>query len=206
MKNSRLGAFAVTALVVGLLSACSGKTMSDKMYIKPATLSKQELDMAELLGKDDGIDIFDFVVDNNVRKMCVSLYQLADDTWQPLVSGSGEDFTDTKGRLALDYDKLAKGYAESLKSDNFGGRIAYERAVDASLLEASAILTSRLSEKESIVYDAEIPLVLQIMSSQDEMHSYTMSKDIFEHPEQYAAMGYDDVYMITVRFSADEGQ
>ena len=59
--------------------------------------------------------------------------------------------------------------------------------------------TSVLSDKQEIVYDQEIPLVIQIITSKNEVHSYVV--DYFFQPEEYENYDYEYVYAITVLFS-----
>ena len=59
--------------------------------------------------------------------------------------------------------------------------------------------TSVLSDKQEIVYDQEIPLVIQIITSKNEVHSYVV--DYFFQPEEYEKYDYEYVYAITVLFS-----
>ena len=57
--------------------------------------------------------------------------------------------------------------------------------------------TSTLADRSDIAYEQEIPLVIQIITSKNEIHSYDVS--YFEHPEEYTE--YEHVYAVTVRFS-----
>ena len=59
--------------------------------------------------------------------------------------------------------------------------------------------TSTLTDKTEIAYDQEIPLVIQIITSKNEVHSYMV--DYFFQPEEYEKYDYEHVYAITVLFS-----
>ena len=56
-----------------------------------------------------------------------------------------------------------------------------------------------LSEKTEFAYEEEIPLVVQIITSKNEVISYQV--DYFNSPEEYEKYGYEGVFAITIRFS-----
>ena len=55
------------------------------------------------------------------------------------------------------------------------------------------------TEKTEFVYEEEIPLAVQIITSKNEVVSYQV--DYFNSPEEYEKYGYEGVFAITVRFS-----
>ena len=65
--------------------------------------------------------------------------------------------------------------------------------------EIGGFATSILSEKKEVVYEEEIPLVIQVIISKNEIHSYQV--DYFHFLKEYEKLGYEGVFAITVRFS-----
>ena len=59
--------------------------------------------------------------------------------------------------------------------------------------------SSRLSERREVVYEEEIPLVLQVVTSKNGTVLYDV--DYFFQPEAYEDLGYEHVYAVTVMFS-----
>ncbi len=61
--------------------------------------------------------------------------------------------------------------------------------------------TSTLTNPTAVKLDQEIPLAIQIATTQSEIHSYDVQ--YFGMPREYAKHGYEHVYAITVTFRAD---
>ena len=196
----RITALVLIAVMLAAHAGCSrenGKT-SPKMYVEPAQLNKDEENMAELLGEglEDNL-IFDFELDETVQSMQVAVYELIDGQWDPISDGYLA-FTDTKGRIALGFDKLCDGYRVATQSEKHSGSTKYGTFAeeDTSIM---GYATSILTEKAELVYDKEQPLAVQIMTSKNEIHSYTV--EYFNTPEEYSQYGYEHVYAITIAFS-----
>lgn len=179
------------------LSACKGD--DEMMYIEPAQLSTEEENLGKLLGLDSDHVIYDFVLEDGVQTMEVNTYVLNDGKWD-MISGGGQKFEDTTGRLALGYDKIAEGVRIAVQSDNESGATSYAPTpttnVDYSQL---AIATAKLDKRTEMVFDEEIPLVVQIMTSKNEIR--TFSTEQFFEPNSLEEQGHEYVYAITVRFS-----
>lgn len=78
-------------------------------------------------------------------------------------------------------------------------KTSYERNVKEDRSNTMGIATSYLSEETKVVYEKEIPLVIQIMTSKNQVAAYGV--DYFEHPEEYERHGYEEVYAVTIKFS-----
>ena len=195
----RIAALCCAAALLLSLCACAGgqKNESPALYIEKAQLTAQEEDIAELLGeKADAHQIYDFVVDDTVQRLQVNFYQMVDGQWDR-TSGSDQAFTDGKGRIAFQFDRIPDGVRVALQSEHAGGSYTYLGQPDAVLPGGCA--TSRLSDRTSILYEEEIPLVLQVVTAKNEVVSY--QTDYFFQPEELDALGYEGVYAITIRFS-----
>lgn len=98
---------ALLAATCFLLGGCAPASSAPKnMYIRPAELTQEENDLAELLGADQRL--FDFELDDSVQSMQIACYRLEDGEWKPEVGG-WRQFTDPNGRLALGFEDLREG-------------------------------------------------------------------------------------------------
>lgn len=179
------------------LSACNSD--DETMYIEPAQLSTEEENMGRLLGLDTDYVIYDFALEDGVQTMEVNIYVLVDGKWD-IIYGGGQKFEDVTGRLALGCDKIAEGVRIAVQSDHEGGAASYTPApaTDEDFSQL-AVATSKLDNRTKIVFDKEIPLVLQIMTSKNEIRSH--STEQFFEPNSLEEQGHEYVYAITVRFS-----
>ena len=188
--------------IIGLLSmvGCSDleKTVG-KMYIEPAQLTEEEEKIAVLLGLDTQQKIYDFVLDETVQSIQVNTYRLIDGEWKLETGGGGQAFSDATGRIALSFERLDEGIRIAIQSEHSGGSTEYDSERNEDLNEIGSYATSILSEKTEFAYEEEIPLVVQIITSKNEVVSYQV--DYFNSPEEYEKYGYEGVFAITIRFS-----
>ena len=172
-----------------------GKTNDNKMYIEPAQLSKEEENIGKLLGLDTDHIIYDFTLEDGVQTMEVNTYILIDGEWD-MISGGGQVFEDTTGRIALGYDKIAEGVRIAIQSDNENGATSYTPTIDEDFSKMT-IGTTKLNKRTKISFDEEIPVVLQIMTTKNGIRNQPIEQ--FFEPNTLEEHEY--VYAITVRFS-----
>lgn len=192
----------IVLAIVGMLSmvGCSNTEQTvEKMYIEPAQLTEEEEKIATLLGLNTQQPIYDFVLDETVQSIQVNTYRLIDGEWKLETGGGGQAFSDTTGRIALSFERLDEGSRIAIQSEHSGGSTEYESEGDEELNEIGSYSTSILSEKTEFAYEEEIPLVVQIITSKNEVVSYQV--DYFHSPKEYEKFGYEGVFAITVRFS-----
>ena len=192
----------IVLAIVGMISmvGCSDteKTI-DKMYIEPSQLTEEEEKIAALLGLDTQQKIYDFVLDETVQSIQVNTYRLIDGEWKLETGGGGQAFSDATGRIALSFERLDEGIRIAIQSEHSGGSTEYDSERNEDLNEIGGYATSILSEKTEFAYEEEIPLVVQIITSKNEVVSYQV--DYFNSPEEYEKFEYEGVFAITVRFS-----
>ncbi len=198
----------MTVITMGI-SSCQTveKPNSEQMYIEPAKLTEQEQNILNLLGTDNKDNLIaDFKLDDNVKSMVVSQYRLEDGKWDP-ESKSSSMFTDNEGRFAISFERLSEGMRFALQSEKQKGSSTSHFTADDQMTDEQIALskigvgTTKLSNKTKIEYEKEIPLVLQVITSKNEIH---LVLDSFDNPENYADKNYEAVYMITVKFSQQE--
>lgn len=193
----RVCALLLCVLLSASLSACTDNDL-DQMYIEKAELTEEEKNIADLLGLNQEYRLYDFYLDDTVKSMRINTYELIDGEWHIVAGGGGEAFEDSDGRLALGFDNLADGLRIAVQSEHNNGSTSYFKESKTDMAGMS-YTTSTLSDKKEILYDQEIPLVIQIITSKNEVHSYVV--DYFFQPEEYEKYDYEYVYAVTVLFS-----
>ena len=191
----------ILAMIVMMsMAGCSDKLKSaEKMYIEPAQLTEEEEKIAALLGLNTKQRIFDFVLDESVQSIQVNTYRLIDGEWKLETGGGGQAFSDTEGRIALAFERLDEGIRIAIQSEHTGGSTEYKSERNEDLNEIGSFATSVLSEKTEFEYEEEIPLAVQVITSNNQVVSYQV--DYFNSPEEYEKLGYEGVFAITIRFS-----
>ena len=192
----------IVLAIVGMLSmaGCADKEKNEeKMYIEPAQLTEEEEEIASLLGLNTEQRIYDFTLDESVQSIQVNTYRLMDGEWKLEAGGGGQAFSDTTGRIALGFERLDEGNRIAIQSEHTDGSTEYKSERNEDLNEIGSFATSVLPGKAEVVYEKEIPLAVQIITSKNEVVSYQV--DYFHSPEEYEKLGYEGVFAITVRFS-----
>ncbi len=188
----------LTVLSITSLTACRTSDVKKDMYIEKAQLTEQEKNITNLLGMDSQQLIYDFTVDDSVKCIQINTYELTDGKWTLISGGGGLSFTDRKGRIALGFKNIEEGLRIAVQSDGTGSSASHTaRPVDDS--DQMARTTSMLSDSRDISYEQDIPLAVQIATSQDRIQSYDV--EYYYTPEEYVKHNYEHVYAITVRFS-----
>ena len=191
--------FLVTIGMICIMGCSEKNESADKMYIEPAQLTAEEEQIAALLGLNTKQRIFDFVLDDTVQTIQVNSYRLVDGEWIMESGGGGQAFSDTKGRIALGFERLDEGMRVAIQSEHTGGSTEYQSERNEDLKEIGSFATSILSQKTEFSYEEEIPLVVQVITSKNEIVSSIL--DDFYSPEEYEKLGYEGVFAITIRFS-----
>ena len=192
-------ALLVTIGIISMIGCSATPKTADKMYIEPAQLTEEEEKIAALLGLDTQQKIYDFVLDETVQSIQVNTYRLMDGEWKLEAGGGGQAFSDVEGRIELSFERLDKGLRIAIQSEHTDGSTEFKNESNGDLNEIGSFATSVLSEKTEFVYEEEIPLAVQIITSKNEVVSYQV--DYFNSPEEYEKFGYEGVFAITIRFS-----
>lgn len=185
-------------LMLPALTACSQTPQKPEMYIEKAELTRQEENLAKLLGANENQRIYDFKLDDTVQTVRVNTYELKDGSWQLISGGGGQQFSDSRGRMALRFDKLSEGMRVAIQSEDEYSAVAHSTE-PAEEIEGMSRTTSALEDLAEIEYEQEIPLAIQICTTKDSVYSYQV--EYFFSPEEYEKHDYEEVYAVTVLFS-----
>jgi len=200
MRTKRYISLLLAALMALSLAGCGAKddkkTEGD-MTVRPAQLSEEENALVELLGVELGnYHIFDFQVEG-AKSVQIAAYELVGDEWSPVTAGGGTFIQEGAGRIALMFGKMNEGVSVRYQGENGGGgtKFAMPGGDSAGMFYATSTLTS----STPVELEQEVPLAIQIATTQSEIHSYDVQ--YFGMPREYAKHGYEHVYAITVTFS-----
>ncbi len=186
----------VILLCAALLCGCARSST-----LAPASLSESERRLGWLLGLDDGQWLFDFSTGDEIQSMRIAVYRLADGQWESALSGRGYACTAGKGRMVVGFDDLAEGVRFAVQGSDMNVRSGGTQITGSPIDNSLGRLIVCLDHAVAIVPDQEIPVALQVLSSQMEMPNYSL--DVFHTPEVIADDGHEAVYAVTVTFSSE---
>lgn len=186
-------------LMLSLCACAAGdKRQNSGQVLAQAELTQEEEDVLSLLGAGKSI-VFDYKVGESIRTVRLERYELnADGGWTAMGGGSFICGS-TSGRIALSMDPDRNEIRFAIQDEH--GTSAVKNNYPVSGFVGMSVATSYVSNETDITPDQEIPLAVQILTTQNETHSY--APDYFFHPEEYAQHGYEHVYAVTITFSED---
>lgn len=179
------------------LAACSSTPAAKaEMSIQKTDLTADEQALLELVGTEHTPYILTYAVDDTVQSLQINAYELQGNQWHLLIGGGGQELSEPNGRIALTFDNIGQSLRIAVENKGANSYIA-NNDFDFSGLSTT---TSYLTDPTPIVYDQEIPLVIQIHTAQDTVSSL-FPEFGFHEPQTYADLGYEKVYAITCLFS-----
>lgn len=186
----------VTLLVS--LTGCSVKVdvaEVDKMYIQEAELTDKEKALVNMVTTDEMPYMVEFSLDDTVKSWQNNIYELEGDQWK-FVSGGIRQFDETQGKIAFSFDNI--GYGMRIAIENRGSN-SYEDTPDFDF-EGMGTSNAYLTNQKEVVYEKEIPLVIQVHTSKNNIQCI-LPEYGFENPKLYSEAGYEKVYALTCLFS-----
>ena len=145
-----------------------------------------------------GQHTFNFLVGDFAQSIRYRIYRLVDGKWR-MECGSDEEIGSMDRQLEFTFNRLSDGVYISLDNSepkefmcgrNYGDEFA---GMDCQ--------TNLLSEQTGITYGEEIPLAIQVLTSESEITGYTV--DTFHEPQKWEELGYEGVFALTVQFSKE---
>ncbi len=189
--------FIIIIFIIILWGCTQGKDSNS--YIEKAKLTKEEEQMARLLVDLEEYRIYDFEIDKDIKTLEINISQLKDGKWE-FVSGGLDQFKDRNGRISLNFKNLGEGIRLAIESESSSGSSSYSTESIKEINKENIIVNiSSLEERKEIVYEEEIPIVIQSLSYKDSLDSFDVNS--FFTPEVYKERDYEGVYAITLMFS-----
>lgn len=199
-KNRIFHIMTISLLILSavLLSAC-GKQEAGSMKLTKAELSDKEKALADLLAPVGSSRLFDFTVDETIRQVTVTTYELKNGQWDRFTSNSAP-LSGSQGLLFLGFENIPDGIRTGIQIDEENSVSQWEPLESAEESSApSACVTRQLEQPADIIPEKEIPVILQILDSGGTIE--TLDLDFFYDPSKAEGYGYDRVFCITVSFS-----
>lgn len=201
LKNRIFHIMTISLLILSavLLSACGKQETAGSMKLTKAELSHKEKALADLLAPVGSSRLFDFTVDETIRQVTVTTYELKNGQWDRFTSNSAP-LSGSQGLLFLGFENIPDGIRTGIQIDeknSVGQWEPFESAEESSA--PSACVTRQLEQPADIIPEEEIPVILQILDSGGTIE--TLDLDFFHDPSRAEGYGYDRVFCITVSFS-----
>ena len=201
LKNRIFHIMTISLLILSavLLSACGKQETAGSMKLTKAELSHKEKALADLLAPVGSSRLFDFTVDETIRQVTVTTYELKNGQWDRFTSNSAP-LSGSQGLLFLGFENIPDGIRTGIQIDEKNSVCQWEPFESAEESSApSACVTRQLEQPADIIPEEEIPVILQILDSGGTIE--TLDLDFFHDPSRAEGYGYDRVFCITVSFS-----
>lgn len=195
--------FALT-LALLVFTACKNQGAEpSQMYIEKAQLSDKESKLVTLLNIDRTNNIYDFVVDDTVKSLEITVYRLADGKWN-VHSQDRYAVSEPKGRIGFFYNKLYGETRISLQNLQGTTSSATRSLENFEGIDPLGYAGTTLSNRHSIALQEEIPIAVQIFSSSDTI-SCILPDSIKELMDYYINTdeGHEAVFAATIKFSTE---
>ena len=179
------------------LSACVYKENNERVNhpkIELASLTEEESSFLRLFGVDTTSKIFDYVVNEEAKSINIKQYILDENLEWKEQGGSSGKIEDLRGRIAISIN------------DNGDLRIAIQDKNGVAAWSSNHEYLKDIPEhakatswanNSDIIYNEEIPLAIQIITSSNEITTYGVESFF----DTQRLKGHDKVISVTVTFS-----
>lgn len=196
-KRILIGVMVLTLMLA--ITGCGSKSTMEGMRIQPAVLTPNEANLIQLINSSDqSSQIFEYNVDSNAKTVAITTYKLDDDgKWVTRFGPSSFAMQATTGRIAISFDNIDDGIGVAMQDNTGTIGSSVDPGQKSNLSEMARV--SSFADIVDIEYDKEIPLAMQVFSAGGDMISGEM--DTFYHPEKLLNSGYDEVFVVVIKFS-----
>ena len=166
--------------------------------LRAETLTDQD---ARELGRDPALSscaAFSFQLESPAESCKFLLYRLENGVWEDIAGGSWIPMTEDSGTLLLQFEDLGQEARITLRSGSGLLPVSLSPGMTVPGNRASGFLTS-VTEAQ---WGQQIPLAVQAVSPQDRVP--VPDPEIWEEPEAWANLGYEEVFLLTVSFRPPE--
>ncbi len=199
----------ISLFLLLMICACGGQDpQMEVCYVEPAQLSEAERQIINLLGESSVGSLFDFVIDGTLSNVSIQVYELENGAWKLWPDGSDSVISGSfkaakkeesgRNRILIDLDGKAGQLKIALQEGGSSSKYESQLEVveDRSGMSAA---TAYLSQRVPIQPNVEIPLLIQVVTSKNEVRSHDPATG-FLQPEDFA--GYEAVYAVTLLFQS----
>lgn len=147
LKNRIFHIMTISLLILSavLLSAC-GKQEAGSMKLTKTELSDKEKALADLLAPVGSSRLFDFTVDETIRQVTVTTYELKNGQWDRFTSNS-TPLSGSQGLLFLGFENIPDGIRTGIQIDEENSVSQWEPLESAEESSApSACVTRQLEQ------------------------------------------------------------
>lgn len=198
--------FILLLCTVLLLTGCADQSppaaANPDRYIQSAQLTPQEELIRLLSSQGRTASLYDFQLGSCDPSLTVNVYMLEDNQWVLYTGGSSFHLPaqNGSGRFALNYGPLTEGIVTTMV-DERGGVMSLRQAPAEILCDVSGLTvsTTALSGLAEVQPDEEIPLLMQLITSQ--LLEDTPETAFSLQPDEMAALGHEYVFLVTASFS-----
>ena len=196
-------------IIIGILAL--GLTMigfgtqyvKEPMTISQAQLTNQESQIVSLVDVESMI--FDFTADRDAKTVSFACYKLDEaGNWRIHNGWQNYPVTQARGRIAVSYEDIDTGMRVAVQTGDStyaGENNSSVSGVPTDSEEGMGSATS-YGGPDKIEYEKEIPLVMQVFTTKDEINSCDVA--LFDQPEEFVKQGYSAVYVVVAKFSKKE--
>lgn len=191
-------------LFILCMTAC-GENQEVSMQLKVADLTEQENGIVKLLQNDNFSEFFDYTVGENIKSMSVKCYKLDDNGTWIHETGGNHVIENKAGRIAIEFNHLGEGFHVAIQNGDTISGVEHhtnQKINTEGMANSTFFASTENFSMETIECGKEIPVVIQIFTSKDEISSYGVT--YFNEPQVYQEQGYEFVYAVTIEFSEKE--
>lgn len=137
-------------LSAALLAACGKQETPESMKLAKAELSDREKALADLLAPVGSARLFDFTVDETIRQVTVTTYELKNGQWDRFTSNS-TPLSGSQGLLFLGFENIPDGIRTGIQIDEENSVTQWKPLESAEESSApSACVTRQLEQPADI--------------------------------------------------------
>lgn len=188
-------------LVLGIsLYACGDKKNNKSINnskIESASLTEEESNILQLFELNHDSRIFDYIVDEKAKSIHIKQYILDENSEWKEHSGSSSRIGELKGRIAISINEDG-GLRIAIQDKN---GVSSSKYTPESLKDITDYgKSTSWADISDIVYNEEIPLAIQIITTSNSVSSYGVES--FFNPPKFQEN--DTVIAVTITFSEDQ--
>jgi len=180
---------------------CSASSSKSDMQIEPAKLTEQESHIVKLIQSVNPSAIFDYTINSEIKSVSITSYKLdKNGKWLVNIGPCNFPLKNSTGRIAISFDILVNGLRVAIQE---GDSITSNETKSGEKIDTKDMGNAiSFASAEIIEGEKEIPLVIQMFTPKKEFQSYGV--EFFNNPEEYLKRGYEDVYVVAIKFSKNE--